>query len=107
MARHSSVHEDYLRCRTWGHAWEEFVPQGQRPRWGELFSLRCTRCATERYDVINNLGALGSRRYVYPDGYQLAASETPTRDAFRVELASMLKRNAHARVAKRKRVRVA
>lgn len=100
--RNGVVPEDFLRCRTWGHAWEEFTPRGTRPAWGELFTLRCTRCATERFDVINNLGALGSRRYVYPEGYHLSASETPTRDAFRLELAEVLQRKSRARVAKRK-----
>jgi hypothetical protein len=99
---------EYLRCRTWGHAWEEFVPHGTRPHWGELFTLRCVRCATERHDVINAYGALGQRHYVYPHDYQLAADETPTRDEWRVELASVLKREASNRSNGRKqRKRVA
>jgi len=97
------VAEEYLRCRTWGHAWEEFTPQGTRPRWGELFSLRCVRCGTERFDTINALGALGARRYVYPEGYRIA--DTLTRDTFRLELATVLKREARARVAKRRRLK--
>lgn len=103
-----STHAEYLRCRTWGHAWEEFIPHGTRPHWGELFTLRCTRCTTERHDTINALGALGQRRYVYPEDYSLAKDETPTRDQFRLELAGVLQRDARARVnGRRKRTRVA
>lgn len=92
MANRLTVRAEYLRCRTWGHAWEEFIPRGMRVRWGELFPLRCVRCGTERFDVINALGQLGQRRYVHPEDYSLAADETPTRDAFRVELAGELAR---------------
>lgn len=101
---HLSVRAEYVRCRTWGHAWEEFVPRGTRPRWGELFTLRCVRCGTERHDVINALGALGQRRYIYPDDYKLALDETPTRDAFRLELVALLRSETNARVRARRKV---
>jgi len=57
--------------------------------------------------VINALGALGQRRYVYPDDYSLALDETPTRDAFRLELVELLNAESKARVNKRRRSRVA
>ena len=63
---------DYLRCRAFGHAWEEFVPRGKRkPEFGFRFSLLCTSCTTERHDLIDTLGQVVAREYVYPDGYQL------------------------------------
>jgi hypothetical protein len=102
-ARNTGVRAEYQRCRTWGHAWEEFIPRNTRPRWGELFTLRCTRCTTERHDTINALGQLGGRRYVYPDDYRLAADETPTRDELRVALAQTLQREVRERVTRRKR----
>jgi hypothetical protein len=93
-------HPAYLRCRTLGHAWDDFIPHGVRPRWGELQTWRCVRCGTERHDTINALGALGQRRYVYPEGYQLAADEPrPSRDALRIELGRMLQRASRGRVA--------
>jgi len=59
-----------LRCRTYGHAWDEWSPGEQPPTAGWRLNLRCTRCTTERHDVIDALGALMERRYVYPDGYK-------------------------------------
>ena len=90
MARRSHVPVEFLRCRTWGHAWEDFVPLNVKVSWGELWPLRCTRCGMERHDTINVHGALGSRRYIQPDGYKLTADETPTREVFRVELSNVL-----------------
>lgn len=85
-----ALRAEYLRCRTWGHAWEEFIPRDVRVKWGELWPLRCIRCGTERFDTINALGHLGARRYVHPEDYALAKDETPTRDGFRVQLAGLL-----------------
>jgi hypothetical protein len=93
---------EYLRCRTLGHAWDDFIPHGVRPRWGHLQTWRCVRCGTERHDVINAIGTLGQRHYVYPEGYQLAADERPTRDTCRVELGKVLQREARARINRRK-----
>jgi hypothetical protein len=86
MAR-INLSAEYERCRTWGHAWEDFVPFGKRPQgWGMRFSLRCIRCTTERHDLIDTLGQLSSRQYVYPDDYSLAKDETPTRAELRLDL---------------------
>jgi hypothetical protein len=63
---------DYLVCRTFGHAWEEFVPVGMRkPVTGYRMSLHCHTCGTERHDSIDVNGNVGSRRYYYPEGYKL------------------------------------
>lgn len=78
---------EYERCRVFGHAWEDFIPAGKRPPgWGHRFSLRCIRCTTERHDVIDALGDLSERQYVYPDDYRMAADETPTRQSLRLDL---------------------
>jgi len=62
-----------VRCRTYGHAWDEFAPVGMDdPAYGWRLSLRCIRCTTERHDVIDTIGAVSERRYIHPDGYDLA-----------------------------------
>lgn len=80
----AEISSDMLRCRIYGHAWDEFYPDDLGiPMWGWRLSLRCTRCATERHDIIDRYGRLGQRRYLYPDGYRIAADETPSRDELR------------------------
>lgn len=83
---------DYEKCRTWGHAWEDYRPLGKRPPgWGQRFTLRCTRCGCERHDTIDATGGLSSRHYDYPADYQLAADERPTREQLRLDLLRRLK----------------
>lgn len=85
--RRSLLALEYEKCRTWGHAWEDFIPHGKRPSdWGSRFSLRCERCHTERHDVIDALGRLSTRHYDYPEDYSMAKDETPTREALRLDL---------------------
>lgn len=63
---------EFVRCRTFGHAWDEFVPVGMRkPSFGFRISLVCTSCGKERHDVIDQLGQVAYRDYVDPDGYYL------------------------------------
>lgn len=91
MASRINMRLEYERCRTYGHAWDEFLPLGKRRAgWGSRLSLRCVRCMTERHDTVDALGELSVREYVYPDDYRLGADETPTRAAMRLDL---LKRN--------------
>ena len=93
---------EYEKCRTWGHAWEDFIPHGKRPSgWGSRFSLRCVRCATERHDVIDSIGQLSSRQYEYPEDYKLAKDETPTRAEFRLDLLRQMRAGARDRLARR------
>ena len=66
-----------VRCRTYGHAWDEYNPTHLGPpEWGWRLSLRCTRCTAERHDIIDNIGNLSTRQYVYPEGYDLATGES-------------------------------
>lgn len=65
----------FVYCRTFGHSWEEFVPTMElvkRKRYGFLFTLLCTHCGTERHDSLTSKGLLITRKYQYPDGYQVA-----------------------------------
>lgn len=81
-----------LRCRTYGHSWDEFYPDDlDRPATGWRLSLRCVRCAAERHDVIGRLGSIEGRRYVYPDGYRLAKAERLDRAEYRQALYSVIK----------------
>ena len=62
--------EAFLRCRSYGHAWEEFAPIDlDAPIYGWRLSLRCTRCTMERHDNIDFKGRVMSRRYIPPPGY--------------------------------------
>lgn len=63
---------EFLKCRAFGHRWEEFVPVGKRKaEFGFRFSLLCTTCGTERHDLLDTNGFVASREYVYSDGYKL------------------------------------
>jgi hypothetical protein len=76
-----------LRCRTYGHAWDEFYPDNLGvPLYGWRLSLRCVRCTAERHDLIDHIGQVGQRRYIYPDDYSLGRDETPTREEMRLSL---------------------
>jgi len=75
------------QCRTYGHAWEEFFPADMgTPLYGWRLSLRCTRCSSERHDIIDVLGRVNGRRYIYVEGYQMARDERPDRDTLRREM---------------------
>ena|ERR1700749_3691695 len=76
-----------LKCRTYGHAWDEFYPDTLgAPVYGWRLSLRCTRCTTERHDVIDSIGAVSQRRYIYPDDYHLMRDEMPSRETLRLAM---------------------
>jgi hypothetical protein len=76
-----------LKCRIYRHAWDDFYPDNLgTPLYGWRLSLRCTRCTTERHDIINAMGALDSRRYIYPEGYQMGRDETPSREDMRLAM---------------------
>lgn len=78
---------DHLKCRAFGHRWEEFIPVGMgKPEFGFRFSLLCTRCGTERHDLIDQLGQVAHRAYHYADEYELGTLEKPTREDIRLHL---------------------
>lgn len=62
----------YLICKTFGHAWEEFIPVGKRkPSFGFRFSLLCVTCESERHDLLNQKGELLERAYGRPDEWPI------------------------------------
>lgn len=90
---------EYEQCRVWGHAWEDFTPEGKRPAdWGTRFSLRCIRCMTERHDLIDAYGSLSTRQYIYPDDYKMVGDEMPTREDLRLDLLHSLRGAAFERI---------
>ena len=85
---------DYVRCRTYSHAWDEFYPIDLAPPlYGWRLSLRCTRCGTERHDTCSFSGAVMSRRYIYPEGY---AQKGITKVVFREALFQKLRAKLEA-----------
>lgn len=62
--------DQYLKCRTWGHAWDSFAPLGMAPpSFGWRESLRCTRCTMERHFTISSRDEVAVRDYRPPEGY--------------------------------------
>lgn len=62
--------DQYLKCRTWGHAWDTYAPLGMAPpEYGWRESLRCTRCTMERHSIIDRKDSVSSRSYYQPEGY--------------------------------------
>jgi hypothetical protein len=92
------LREQFVECRTIGHAWESFIPFDMRaPQIGYRLSVRCTRCPTERHDLVNRItGAVVQRQYVYPDGYALA--EKLTRAQWRRRFVKTLSSQPRARL---------
>jgi hypothetical protein len=83
----------FLRCRTYNHAWDEFYPIDlEQPWYGWRLSLRCTRCTTERHDLIDFKGAVMGRRYIYAEGYLNPKGDPRVeRTVFREELFTRLR----------------
>lgn len=68
---------EYLMCRrsVCGHPWEPYQDGTlSTPSFGFRFSLRCTRCGTQRHDLRGFRGELLSRSYVYPDDYKMGGT---------------------------------
>ena len=85
----------YVRCRTFGHAWNDVDPTSDEAdqhatRWPEghgLLVTDCMRCSMRRLDVVGVFGKLINRRYVYPEGYLMSKGDhRPKRDEFRMQL---------------------
>jgi hypothetical protein len=99
----TDLEDVYVLCRTLGHAWDD-NPAGEVD--SELFRasrgaivLRCTRCATERFDYIANDMTVFQRYYRYPRFYQSIPGQG-SRPNLRGEL---LRRSLLIRAAKRRR----
>lgn len=66
------LEEAFLRCRAYGHSWDEYSPNDRRSIFRDEVHLRCVRCHTERHDAESLTGDIIARQYEYPIGYKLA-----------------------------------
>jgi hypothetical protein len=60
----------YLMCREMGHLWKPFSAWWNAEERCYSRTLRCTRCKTDREQLLSSQGAIVSSHYDYPDGYQ-------------------------------------
>jgi hypothetical protein len=96
-------HREYVRCRTFGHSWDD-IPVTETDPDGPQFWLRCVNCHSVRRDTFHRMtGELIRRKYDYPDHYQLSGDEVPTRDEFRLQLFTIVSDLQDRRAAKRVR----
>lgn len=95
-AANITLGDDYLRCRNFGHAWDDVsglsrdgTPIPREYVGGTRLYLMCTRCQTYRIDVISRLtGFLLTRSYRYPEDYKIPVDKqvlAPTRIEFRLQ----------------------
>src|SRR5262245_10436346 len=61
--------ESALQCRELGHLWRPYTASFSTHEGVYHRSLRCSRCRTERVQVLSDKGTVLSNGYVYPDGY--------------------------------------
>jgi hypothetical protein len=94
--------DDYITCRTWGHAWFEY-DSNWTPMFGTPVTLRCERCNAERRDTIDGRGNVASRRYLLPESYRYGRGERPSRQDMRLAIiASHLRDRREAKRANRR-----
>jgi len=88
----------YQMCRTVGHAWDPFYPVTDKPAMGWRLSLRCTRCTSERHDLISpTTGDVLQRLYAWPDDYRLPKGDPrPTRQELRQSVFETLRTELRA-----------
>lgn len=70
---------EYLMCRrsVLGHAWEPYQDNEKpAPSFGTRFSVRCSRCTTQRHYLLGFNGERLGKEYVYPEGYKLVGDHT-------------------------------
>jgi hypothetical protein len=111
MPSRVKLRAEYLHCRSWRHSWDIFSPTqdelARRRIFGRLIALRCERCGTKRFDQIDARGVLGSRSYVYPNDYKLAADERPTTEQLRLAIVDEIASKAKQRKQRRRKVAAA
>lgn len=76
----------FLACREIGHNWERWTARAING--GYERALMCTRCATQRWEVLTSTGAKVKGHYVYPEDYLhegLGRIVGDGRDALRLE----------------------
>lgn len=59
----------FIQCRDFGHLWRPFTASYDSQEKGYRRTIRCTRCRTERSQVLDLDGSVRSGHYSHPDGY--------------------------------------
>lgn len=84
----ASLKESYLLCRELGHNWRPHTARYLADQRAYERSLRCSRCYTERRQVLTGSGHIVGSSYVHPEGYLhkgLGRIVGEGRDALRLE----------------------
>jgi hypothetical protein len=80
--------DEFVRCRTIGHAWDEIPPVVEvwRDTGGmAALTLRCVRCGSMRHDLVSmSTGNVYGRKYDYEAGYNVARDERLTKQEYRL-----------------------
>jgi hypothetical protein len=64
------LYDEFLLCRALHHLWDTNPNFELNTSYNYILPLRCTRCTTERYDILNAVGDLITRYYRYPEKYR-------------------------------------
>lgn len=87
------VLDEWLTCRTVGHAWDQIpsVSDEARPGFAPL-KFRCVRCKCIRLDQVDTLGHVGYRKYTHVAGY-LRSKDDPkfARHEYRLQFMKAIK----------------
>jgi hypothetical protein len=65
----ANLKQSWLLCRELGHTWKPHAARYVAEQHVYERSLRCTRCFTERRQLLSGHGHVVSSQYVHPDGY--------------------------------------
>lgn len=86
MAKRLAMQVEFQKCRSWRHAWDDFIPdRSMHPTIYESplqETLRCLRCGTERYRGIGWAGEVETNVYDYAEGYLMDADSSPSWSSF-------------------------
>jgi hypothetical protein len=95
----AGLRDAFIACRELGHVWRPHTVAYDQVSKSYDRVLRCTRCRTERVQVLNRHGHVVANRYRYVEGYQAKHVERGvyTRDVFRVEAVERFLRKASER----------
>jgi len=77
-----------LHCRELGHTWRPMTARWEAESRSFHRRLRCSKCRTERVQLLSARGHVVSNHYVYPDGYLAKNVEgglSGRRDVYRLE----------------------
>jgi hypothetical protein len=93
MAAASELNDRFVICRNFGHRWVNIPYDGEGPAFWKIskkvtnYEVRCTGCASRRYDCISNVtGDLVERKMRYSPGYLLSkGSGNVKRSSWRME----------------------